>query len=405
MMLYILVLVAILLGLVKNKSNIVFTAMLVLIWLMLGWSFGNADYTIHLGRFNYYESSAVYTEALYTLLMQWANDVGLTYQQFLPLVMLFYVGVVGCIAKKMSKAPAFVLALYLIFPACMEAVQVRYTLASAFVLLGFYFLFTEEGWHGEAKFAALVVLSAFIHVSTIVFLLFIGVKRFNIRKVILYTATISAIICLSHVSFIINILERLPGMAEKISRVLASASNRYTTITVLKTTYRCLVFFTIFMILSYLLKRWVRKYKLDLDISYIDKMQKVNLISLTIIPLLSYSVDFYRIQQTLSLLNYCVLSYYVVVLPGAKNFVQGNLVTTKKRIGYVLGCVVMAILNLYYLVLNSNNLITVFKPFFENNLFFGGGYVKSKEINKSEFQPLNQTLYAGTFYVAFEGKN
>lgn len=403
-MLYILALAAILLGLVKNKSNIVFAAMIVLIWLMLGWSSGNADYTIHLGRFNYYESSAVYTEALYTLLMQWANNAGLTYQQFLPIVMLFYVGVVGYIVKKVSKAPAFVLALYLIFPACMEAVQVRYTLASAFVLLGFYFLFTEEGCRGELKFAILVGLSAFMHVSTVVFMLFIWVKRLNMRRVILYTATMSAIISLSHVSFVINLLERLPGMAEKISRVLASASNRYTTITVLKTTYRCFVFFTIFMLLSYLLKRWIRKYKLELDISYIDKMQKVNIISLAIIPLLSYSVDFYRIQQTLSLLNYCALSYYVVVLPRVRNLVQGKLVTTKKRMGYVLGCVVMAILNLYYLVLNSNNLITVFKPFFENNLFFGGGYVKSKEINKSEFQPLRQYRYASMKFAACEGR-
>lgn len=403
-MLYILALAAILLGLVMNKSNIVFAVMMVLIWLMLGWGAGNADYAIHLGRFNYYESSAVYTEVVYTLLMQWANNAGLTYQQFLPLVMLVYVVIIGFIVKKVSKAPAFVLALYLIFPACMEAVQVRYTLASAFVLLGFYFLFKEEDWRGELMFVALVVLSAFMHVSTIVFIPFMLVKRLNMQRVILCMTTISAIISLSQVSFVIDLIGRLPGMAEKIGRVLASASNRYTYINVLKTTYRCLVFFVLFMFLSYLLKRWVKKYQLKIDISYIDVMQKINVISLIIIPLLFYSVDFYRIQQTLSLLNYCALSYYVVVYPHVSNLTQGRLVFSKRREKYVFVCVLMAILNLYYLVLNSSNFLTVFKPFFENNLFFGGGYVRIKEKSKTRFQSLRLNFYTSTACATCEGR-
>lgn len=376
-MLYILALAAIVLGLVKKKSNIVFVAMLLLIWLMLGWSSENADYSIHLGRFNNYKLTSIYTEVLYTMLMRGANNAGLTYQQFLPLVMLVYVAVIGFIVKKESKAPAFVLALYMIFPACMEAVQVRYTLASTFVLLGFYFLFKEDDKLGELKFVCMVILATFMHISTSVFLLFLLVKRLNKSRTILYTTIISVIIYSSRASFVINLIGKLPGMAEKTSMVLASAADKYTMITVIKTTYRCLVFFVVFMFLLYLLKKWNEKYKLELSISFIEKMWKVNIISLAILPLLFYSVDFYRIQQTLSLLNYCALSYYAVILPEARNFTQREFknnyfVTTRKRIGYVLGCVVMAVLNLYCLVLNSNNIITVFKPFFENNLFFGG---------------------------------
>lgn len=377
-MLYILALVVIALGLVKKKSNIVFMAILLLIWLMFGWSSENADYLIHLGRFNNYELTSIYTEALYTMLMRCANYAGLTYQQFLPLVMLVYVTVIGFIVKKESKAPAFVLALYMIFPACMEAVQVRYTLASALVLLGFYFLFKENDKLGELKFVSMVILAAFMHISTIVFILFLLVKRLNKSRTILYTAILSVIIYSSRASFVINLIGKLPGMAEKTSRVLVSAANKYTMITVMKTAHRCIVFFAVFMFLLYLLKKWNEKYKLELNISYIEKMQKANIISLAILPLLFYSVDFYRIQQTLSLLNYCALSYYAVILPEARNLVQReftekiSFVTTRKRIGYVLGCVGMAVLNLYYLVLNSNNLFTVFKPFFENNLFFGG---------------------------------
>lgn len=375
-MLYIIVLAAVVTGLVKKNSNIVFGVLLLLIWLMLGWSSGNADYEIHLGRFNNYEMTSLYTEMLYTELMSIANRAGFTYQKFLPAIMFLYSVIIGFIVKKVSKAPAFVLAIYLIFPACMEAVQIRYTLASGLVLLGFYILLKENDKFAEVKFAVLVLLASLIHISTIVFLLFIVIRKLNFRKTVLYTAIVSLVIGVSRMSFVIELIGKLPGMAEKTSRVLASAANRYTNVTVMKTAYRCLVFFASIMLLLYLLKMWNQRYKQELDISFIKKIAKVNIISLVILPLLFYSVDFYRIQQTLSLLNYCALSYYVVILPCVNRSVRsGSFVTTKKRVGYLMGIIMMAIVNLYYLVLNSTNILTVFRPFFENNLFFRGGGV------------------------------
>lgn len=376
-MLYIFTLIIVILGLIKKKSNIVFGMMLVWMWLMLGWSSGNADYIIHLGRFNNYDLISEYTEILYTALMRLANEAGLTYQQFLPLVMLVYVIMIGYIGEKLSEVPAFVLALYFIFPACMEAVQIRYTLAAAFVLLGFFFLFQEEGRDSEVKYICCIIIGALLHVSTIVFILFVIIKWLSIRKTIAYTVVVSGVLYLSRMSMLISLIGRLPGMSEKTGRVLTSAANRYSNITVMKTTFRCVVFFCFFMLLVYYLKEKNNRYKNDLNLQFIENVEKANIVSLVILPLLSYSVDFYRIQQTLTLLNYCALSYFCRILPTAYK-TNGNtgirFVTTKKRLAYTFGCVAMAITNLYYLVLNSNNILTVFRSFFENNLFFGGGY-------------------------------
>jgi hypothetical protein len=374
-MLYVLTFAIIILGLVKKKSNIIFGAMLVWMWLMLGWSSGNADYAIHLGRFENYAVISEYTEVLYTALMKLANNAGLTYAQFLPLVMLVYVAMIGYIVKKLSVAPAFVLALYFIFPACMEAVQVRYTLAAAFVLLGFFFLLQEEGRASEVKYICCIIVAALMHVSTILFLLFVFVKRLSIRKTLVYTGIISGVLYLSRMQMIISLIGRLPGMSEKTSMVLTSAANRYTNITIMKTTFRCMVFFGLFMVLIYYLKKRNSKYKNNLNLQFIENVEKANIVSLVILPLLSYSVDFYRIQQTLTLLNYCALSYFCYVFPTPiKNGDTSiQFVTTKKRLAYIIGCVAMAMINLYYLVLNSNNVQTVFKPFFEDNLFLGGG--------------------------------
>lgn len=368
-MLYILVPVVILLALVKWKSNRVFFVTLMLMWILLGWSSGNADYSIHLGRFNNYEQNSGFTEILYTALMRFANGLGFTYPQFLPVMTLWVILVIGLLAKK-SKAPAFVLALYMMFPICMDAVQVRYTFAGSVVLLGLYYLINEKSKYGEIVFASCIILATLLHISSIVFLLFLPVKRFDIRKTAIYTLSISAVLYLSQARFMIGILRKLPGMGEKISRVLSMSATRYTWITILKTDFRVIVFFLQFIIIILYVRKRLRKRNNNEGKNFIENVIKLNIMSLGILPLITYSVDFYRIQQTLSLLNYCSLSYFFLTIGNQSQ--REKFMISKKVLMFDAICLLMTFVNLYLLVLNSSNIDTVFRPFLEKNLFFGG---------------------------------
>lgn len=371
-MLYILVPLIILISLVRRKSNWIFFGTLLIIWILLGWSSGNADYNIHIGRFINFESNAVFTETAYTALMRFANKLGLTYQQFLPIMMLFCTAVIGFLSRRMSKAPAFVLALYLIFPACMDAVQIRYFLANCLVLLGFNYLLHDgiSRERGVIIYSLCVIIAAFIHVSTVTFLFFIPVRYFDHKKTIIYTAVIAGVTYLSQAHLFIRLLERLPGMGEKINRVLTIAANMYTRKTILKTDFRVIVFFVLFMCVLFVARKRLREKNITEGNEFLDNVEKLNIMSLIILPLITYSVDFYRIQQTLSLLNYCALSYFFLSIDC--NQKRKRFVISKKAFVYDVACALITFVNLYYLVLNSDNVNTVFKPFFENNVFFGG---------------------------------
>lgn len=374
-MLYVITLALILMGLYYNKSKYMYLVLLVWIWLLMGWSAGNADYGIYLSRFNNYRAYAAYTEIGYTLLMRLANEAGLTYQQFLPIAMLVYVIIIGGIAWKLSPAPSFVLALYLIFPACMEATQMRYTFASAMVLLGLYFLLNNsDDKAAEIKYICCIAAASSLHASTAVFFAFVVIRRLSLKRMIWYTAVITFVVYLSGSSLIISIARRLPILSEKISRVLAAASRMYTNVNVLKTTFRCFLFFLLFMSLMYYLKKRYGQTDARVNLILIENIQKVNVASLIILPLLLYAVDFYRIQQTLTIFNYCSLSYYCVMLPmpEVRNWHKRyRHLITRRRLLFVGSCVGMAVINLYYLVLHSTNILYVFRPFFENNLLLG----------------------------------
>ena len=119
----------------KNKTlSIVFCGFM---WLLMGWSYGNADYNIYLDRYN--NSSSYKTlEPFYTILQDIAKGAGLEYESFLIicsgicLLIRFYV------IWQSTAFPNFVLSLYLLFPFVMDIVQIRFFYASTIVFWGWY---------------------------------------------------------------------------------------------------------------------------------------------------------------------------------------------------------------------------------------------------------------------------
>ena len=151
--------------------------------------------------------------------------------------------------------------------------------------------------------------------------------------------------------------------ANKTNRVLVSASEKYSNKSIYKTYVRMIIFFVTYY-LAYiivqkklLLNKEENKQKLQVN----ELILKINIVTLIIIPATAFSVDFYRIQQTLSILNYIALSYYFIKPTPLKKINLKYLMFT----GY---CVAMSFINLYFLVLGNANIDTVFWPLFKNNL-------------------------------------
>ena len=145
-MIYLISIIFILLTLVSKKDNkYVFVFGLIFMWVLFGWSYGNADYPIYLGRFyNYSNTISEITEPLFTNLMSIFNLLKFNYQEFLIIISAIILTIYGIFINKMTKNINFVLLLYFIFPFSMDVVQLRYTIATTIIIIGFYYLIKKD---------------------------------------------------------------------------------------------------------------------------------------------------------------------------------------------------------------------------------------------------------------------
>lgn len=364
-MVYLLVGSAILLGIIYEKTKGVTWYQLSLIWILLGWSYGNPDYHNYLIRYKYYDSSALAakTEWLFTKIFAFGNKMKLEYQEFLPILALIYVVVLGIIVVKLSATPNLVLSLYLIFPACIEATQIRFVMANIFIYLGFLVLFKSESKFAEIQYVICVIIASLLHIGMLVFLTMLPIRYFNVRKTIFYSITLVVGILVMGLSGIGKIVGYFPGMNNKFSLIAGNGDFyriKYWGI-------RVFILWTLFFIIIFLFKDFYKKNCTGKI--YFDYTLKIAIISFVVIPLLTISVDTYRIQQSLCLIYYCCFSWFfkkgIVIIKNRK-----KCLVSKNGMIFLLCCVVFSSLYLYVIVLSSSNFITVFLPYFENNLIF-----------------------------------
>lgn len=143
-MLYILAIVILGAGIVLSKEKFQSNIMLVFMWILFAFSYGNADYNIHLRKYAQYQFLNSQTEWLYNQLMVLFNRLGLSYRGFLIIVSAFILLVFFSFARNHTKNIAWVLAMYMLYPFCMDVTIVRYTLAISVVYIGLNFLFEEK---------------------------------------------------------------------------------------------------------------------------------------------------------------------------------------------------------------------------------------------------------------------
>lgn len=362
---YVLVIFAIILGIVFEKSKLVSTFQLCLMWVMMGWSFGNADYQNYLTRYTYYDSSALEerTEYLFFKLFRLGNNIGLSYEQFLILMSLAYVLALGIIIKKTSSNPNLVYALYFIFPACVETTQIRFSFACAFVLLGFILLFNENIRLGEIYFAVLIIIAALFHIGTILFMIMLPIRRLNLKRTVVYTGACCLVIAIMGMGGANKVLSLFPGMLSKLSYIHTFTFNSIVYWMIIE-----IIIWTFFLIMLRTFNHFCEHNNLD-KLQKKDYIQKVAIISGVVIPVTFFFKDVYRIQQLLCILFYCFVSNIylngIIEARGMRKIVFNN-----TRLIMLVLCVMFALFYLFIVVLSSSNFETVFIPYFENNQFF-----------------------------------
>lgn len=375
-MLYILALCILLSSIIFGHRKIQSYIILVFLWLLFAFSYGNADYDIHLRRYTQYQVLNSQTEWLYNKLMLIFNHFGFSYQEFLIILSAFVLLVFFIFVKKHTKNVAGVLALYMIYPFCMDVTMVRYTLAISIVYIGLDHLFESKKWWG-AKYIACVLIASLIHLSAVVCLIFLLPKFVDLKKLsklmILLTIGITAFSSL--LTVFVDKLASISflNIGTKLSIVLNAANLKYNFSNVMVYMSKMLLILICTLIIYYIQYRWIKRNKVfennkeNEEINFFNLALGMNITIFPLIGLLGFSVDLFRIQLSLSLVNYVAFAQYFDIrdkLNLRKETYKISITTCE----IVVGTVFIALIGLYLWVLSSTNFSSVFRALFENNI-------------------------------------
>lgn len=348
------------------------------LWILFAFSYGNADYYIHLRKYTQYELLNSQTEWLYNKLMAIFNHFGFSYQGFLIVVSAIVLMVFFSFAKKYTKNTAFVLAIYMVYPFCMDVTMVRYTLAISVVYIGLNFLFENDKWWG-IKYCICILIASMIHLSAIFCLLFMLPKFMNIKKLLKLMIFLSVSITM-FASVITTFIDQLMNInflniGTKLSIVLNASDMKYNFQNIMNYRFKMLLIFMCSMVIYYILYKWMKRNRVfekteaKTQVNYFWLALGMNISILPLIGLLSFSADLFRIQLSLSIVNYVAVAQYFDL---RKKLQMSREITKISRTTLTLGIstIFIAIAGLYLWVLSSSNIISVFRALFENNILF-----------------------------------
>lgn len=315
MTLFILYFFAIIISFSFKKSKIITLLDFCLMWIMMGWSSGTADYGVYTTR--YYNPELYPTlEPIYSFLQNIAKEHGLEYIDFiiilsgLALVIRFFT--IYMLTDRINE----VLGLWLIFPFIADINQIREFYATSVAFLGLaFFLKMKNRKNGIILACSLCFIAGMIHMSTLLYILllipYIFKRKINnyISKTKFFIGTI--------VLYLLALSGSLYGIGDKVLGFINLNDKWEQTTVAASEAYSSKIFYYIEIILFFILSNFVLKKLVDqsnkfslLENKVINCTYMFNLLLvLLVLPLVVITPDIYRVQQEFALFIYCVGSY------------------------------------------------------------------------------------------------
>ena len=375
-MLYFFAIILFLLGLIFKKSRSLSYLIFIYLWILFAFSFENADYYIHLRRFNYYDVLTSQTEILYNFLMSFFNTIGLSYRAYLIIISFFILLVFLKFISNYSKNVAFVLSLYMIYPFCMDVNMVRYTLAISFVYVALDILYKgNEYW--KIKYILFISIASMIHLSAIFFLMFLLVRSFKFKSynIVVLSITVALIFLKKYFQPIIFKLINIDifNVGSKLNIVLNFSNLNYNEMQIFNYKLKMLILLFLSLVNFFIIYLWISNNnqlldnKFEKQIDFIYLTIRMNIMLLPLIVLIDFSPDLFRIQLSLSLANYIAFATFFDIKDKIKQS-STSIIVYRNNFLFTALVVLYAFISLYLWVLSSANINSVFRAIFENNL-------------------------------------
>ncbi|MBM9561372.1 EpsG family protein [Limosilactobacillus fermentum] len=357
------------LSFIFKRSKIVMVLDFILMWIMMGWNYGSADYNVYVNRYIHPELYGT-LEPFYSFLQNISKGLGWQYPTFLIAMSGFALLLRFVTISLLTDNVNEVIGLWMIFPFIADINQVREFYATSISFLGIaIFLKSGKTKRNLIIATALCFIAGLIHVSAFLYLILLvpyfkreKLEQFvnndiapNIKSYLMVVGIIYILALSGVLSVVGNIL-----IGTKWSQTAEAASMAYTS----KTFY----FFEmiLFFVLSeYILKNILNNHNnLSLRQDRLVKwIYKSNVLLLSVLAFAVITPDIYRVQQEFAIFIYCASSYYPSIIFNKRYFVTLNGVVVKLTVIY------LAIVFLWLMCLAVPSLRDgVFIPAFYNNL-------------------------------------
>ncbi|PLS24547.1 EpsG family protein [Bifidobacterium imperatoris] len=347
--------------LIKKNNKILFVIALLWLWLLMAFSDGNADAIINEGRYYNYSNTVGITEPGYYLLMQTFMRMGVSFALYKQIIAAIEIILIGSTIFKLSSSPNVVLALYALYPFCLDVVQMRFTLALSIVIFAIRYLFPDNTTKSmitrDVIFVILIVAASMFHFVAIFYLLLLIGKHLSMKATVTFVAMVNIIGFALFNPYSLLIIAKYVGIESKVVAYL----NRPTSGKVLILTLLSIVIYIVTFTITYAFSiRFIRLQRIS-DRDFVGI--KSNIISLCIIPFLVVAPDFLRILTGLSILNYITISNHL----SSHRVNLRNFSFSPNNVLLIILLYITAFANLYKLVLGNANYYTVFLPLFFSN--------------------------------------
>lgn len=280
--------------------------------------------------------------ALYSFLMVNGLDIQWAYYICAPLLLIsFY-----CFVHKYSGLPNYVIAIYMICMFFLDVVQNRFSYASIFLYLAFYFLLGSDKKKATIRFLVLILIASMFHVSSLFFLLFLTIRYLNNKHLNIFILVLGVSL-LSLTTFMSTFIGNVFGITAYMTRLLTSDNYSGSNMVVI-----CIILELLTFIMYYVSCKFMPKNIANYSIIK-DNGWKIAKLSLLYIPLFIVSADFRRLYFVTFIILVTITSNWVI--------------NCKYKVA-MLFQLMIALLLFYYFSFAGYSYETVIKAIFNNNV-------------------------------------
>lgn len=262
-------------------------------------------------------------------------NLGFNFILFKTFIVVFGLIFLYICSKKSGTGTDLFFILYLLFPSLLDIIQVRYFLATCFIIASFIVILTDYSWKNFFKSLILILIAISIHNSCFFFLIVYLIpiinklKNLQTKLVVFVFLTISIFV---FKNYVVELIYLVLGESQR-DRINAYINNDNTSL-IGMIIYSIFYFFQIYII--YICKKNIKD---DNKKNILENVESLNVLILLSLVLVYFDSDFMRYQRTIFVFNLIIFTNYFLFDIRLKN---GKLINS---------CILQIVSSILYFIL------------------------------------------------------